>query len=979
METCMNLQPQPRPKRILGGWDNVINEVIECNKNIKNEKEKIKETAREIAIDAVKEKEEWERKSNKEKLMSGIKIAQTISYYIQNYWEAIGGWKMMSGDKKKINEHSQYKEVVEIFKSCPLPNESDGKEDPMNILKKIGGLTKNQMAEVVNTVESVKRCQINTKEDICIVEEVKAGIVLYKEIPPIIEIFNNFNGEKLPVLIVLKDERTKTSIIDLLPCFAKYSQVIALNDSDEETIGRVANGISDVIIVTHSILKQCLKQISQRKFDLIVYENELTESNDLNTPMLLTNLQYDSLLLFITSLQPCFPRYLSLLFPNDLPTTFWQRCNISHIESLAQLLRSLILTVSVHPPSTLRQINAPLPLKLIKPKEFNNPPKLEIPQFPEFLIIKSDIQTKKYDIKNLDNQRLNDAMDEVILKRKIIPLETIHLPKLPEVNLLDSLRRCQSLQPLLDIIDLLIRNKQKFAVVTQNIRFICIVLHALQIIRPTPIVILKKFEDTAVLAGIYKLKGGCVIVSDECVDALRYFNVESVILINSSIGLEIKSIVGAVDVVLVGEKINNQIISTINEKKEKKIDEFARNNYIPCERVVHISKEKLVESILENLYHYKNQKEITTSSNNEIKEENVNTLNTLTIKSNKPDISFINIPSISSQPPLMSVVSTSSNRSIPSPLNENKNIKLPLISTSLQQPIPLTTTSQELETNPIINNNIWDNEIQKIEKKITKKIEDIKKEEKILDIINKLKNYKEKEFLKESDVFKPKENSREGLKQVEIPSLLFKYTPSKYEPCTELKKLNIPIIELNQIQTFYLNPLFIHLAHSDYRKRTNDMLPKKSLKSSSYTQTHPIGPQGPIRIEQAMQYQTRRPIGTPGVAIPMTRYVQLNPAVYTGVTQFNAALIPGNPIMTPSINQTVPQGLAQPVIPPLTPGITGISRPVGYGGKLINGFSIPPPQPDAAQVGLRPMTNYQNQRQPQMSTMTPVFVPKKKN
>ncbi|EKE39822.1 hypothetical protein ENUP19_0327G0019 [Entamoeba nuttalli] len=974
METCMNLQPQPRPKRILGGWDNVINEVIECNKNIKNEKEKIKETAHEIAIDAVKEKEEWERKSNKEKLMNGIKIAQTISYYIQNYWEAIGGWKMMSGDKKKINEHSQYKEVIEIFKSCPLPNENDVKEDPMNILKKIGGLTKNQMAEVVNTVESVKRCQINTKEDICIVEEIKAAIVLYKETPPIIEVFNNFNGEKLPVLIVLKDECTKTSIVDLLPCFAKYSQVIALNDSDEETIGRVANGISDVIIVTHSILKQCLKQISQRKFDLIVYENELTESNDLNTPILLTNLQYDSLVLFITSLQPCFPRHLSLLFPNDLPTTFWQRCNTSHIESLAQLLRSLILTVSVHPPSTLRQINAPRPLKLIKPKEFNSPPKLEIPQFPEFLVIRSNIQSKKFDIKSSDNQRLNNVMDEIILKRKIIPLETIRLPQLPKVNLLDSLRRCQSLQPLLDIIDSLIRNKQRFAVVTQNIRFICMVLHALQIIRPTPIIILKKFEDTSVLAGIYKIKGGCIIVSDECVDALRYFTVESVILMKSSIGLEIKSIVGAVDVILVGEKINNQILPTINEKKEKKIDEFARNHYIPCERVVQISKEKLVESILDNLYHYKNQKEINISSScNEAKEENVNTLS---IKNNKPDISFINIPPISSQPPLINTVSTSSNRNIPSPLNEHKNIKLPLISTSLQQPIPLTTPPQELETNPIINNNIWDNEIQKIEKKITKKIEDIKKEEKILDIINKLKKYKEKEFLKENDVFKPKENSRDGLKQIEIPSLLFKYTPSKYEPCTELKKLNIPIIELNQIQTFYLNPLFIHLAHSDYRKRTNDMLPKKSLKSSSYAQTHPIGPQGPIRIEQAMQYQTRRPIGTGpgGVAIPMTRYVQLNP-VYAGVPQFNAAI----PIMTPSINQTVPQGLAQPVIPPLAPGITGISRPVGYGGKLINGFNIPPPQPDAAQVGLRPMTTYQNQRQPQISTVTPVFVPKKKN
>ena len=68
-----------------------------------------------------------------------------------------------------------------------LINANNHKEDPSNVLKKIGGVTKYQISEVVNAINAVEKCKMMMKanEEISIVKTVKSAIIMYEETPQI--------------------------------------------------------------------------------------------------------------------------------------------------------------------------------------------------------------------------------------------------------------------------------------------------------------------------------------------------------------------------------------------------------------------------------------------------------------------------------------------------------------------------------------------------------------------------------------------------------------------------------------------------------------------------------------------------------------------------------------------------------------------------------------------------------------------------
>ena len=863
-----------------------------------------------------------------------------------------------------------------------LINANNHKEDPSNVLKKIGGVTKYQISEVVNAINAVEKCKMMMKanEEISIVKTVKSANIMYEETPQINEIFVNYNGERQPILIILKDDRTRTMINDLVSCFVKYSCVVALNDADEETIGRVARGNAEITIINHSILKRCLKQIHQRKFELVVYETEDNENeqndNELTKEksLLLTYLKYDSLILFAKTVKVCFPRFLTLLFPNDLPSTFWMRCSNDYLEQLSHILVSLILDVPTRPPTVSRQIEAPGPMKLVKQRQDTVEAFLEIPQYPKCVLVdlnesqnlyfnpilttrkvveviennetetndENKIEEEKQqnivennennnqdnienvnDLNNVNNENiinnsntlndvnneiphinklndnsndnntntinneinsnnqqiendkqneikeeqnetveekkeveidyeynkqrfimdiekdqleklqtispLNSIRNELIVRRKMLHIDIPEQRRLPTPNLLDSMRRSNSLKPLLDTMDTFVRRGKRFAVVTNQIRFTSLILQALQVIKPTSVVILKRYEETSVLAGIHRMKGGCVIVSDECVESLRYFTVDSVVLLKSSIGDEIKSIVGTVDIIFVGKKSNMLIEKKEIKKSQRTIDDYAKKNYIPVEKITKISQEQLIENILEHLQ----KSSQITEDQNEIKmeEEQVNVMNEISMIS---ELNSTQLQFSRQNPPTFGMQQI-----------ELKNNLLPWMSIKSQ---PL---SKQFELEVVEENDQWDDEIKKIEKNISNKIDHIRKETKN-EMQNKLKQFKEKQFLKDgSDNYKMKEHTVEHLQQTEIPSLLFEYKQQPYNRCTKIEHKKIPRIKYSKEENYYINPTPIHLFFCEYNRKLTESVNKKTAKT---TFTHkPETMQRQLPIQQSQQ------------------------------------------------------------------------------------------------------------------------------
>ncbi|KAL7712119.1 Uncharacterized protein QTN25_010243 [Entamoeba marina] len=767
------LQAQPRPKRIVGKWDKVIQESLhnieQFEKNNLNHKNTAAALAREAAIE----------KSLRDK--NALKCSEMI----HNYWESVGGWKMLS-ETKDVDETGNYYEVVKTFEGCLIPEPLT--DDPQTILKRIGGLTKNQIGEVVSSIESVKLIKEKGIDDCCIASELKSVIVMYESIPPLKRVLSNFNGDKLPVLIVMNDDVSPALITELMPFFSRHRVIVGLGDVTPETLGRVANAAADVIIITHNVLKQCLSQLAKRHFDLLIYQNEET-----STSSYACHLTYESIILFTKSFDPCFPRHLTLLFPQQLPDTFWQRCDQSHLSYLSTLLSCCTLSINESAPATITSLPAPHHLIFKKLPISNTPPLLDIPNYPNSLIIDSPTPEKI----------TTSIPDILLLPQKRFSFQPVSLPHVPTETLIDSLRRVESLQPLLNSLEDALKSEKPFAVVTKKVRFVVMLLKVLRVVKVTPVVVLKSLNDVGVFAAVHNTRGGCVIVNDVAVEGLRYFNVDKVILLQSSVGEEIKGILSDVNIIRIGQTPTPQQHHIATTSPQKKIDVFARNNYCSIEPTTVIPKQQLIDHILSSLLPL------------------------------SPEIP----PVISSSPVL----------NIPS------------------------TIDTDWDTT-------WDNDIEMIEKRISTNIEHLKRVEKH-PVTRYLQSYKDKEFLKDySSQFRLKQPKPSQIPSEETPNLLFDYVPPRYIRCTELKKLHIPqFITPTESLILYLNPSFLHFSHSDYLKRCNEILNKRTYKSkypqpSSKTMSfqskdqlrpHPqnITPQGMMRqYPQNLHYRGHPPM-----------------------------------------------------------------------------------------------------------------------
>ncbi|ELP94250.1 hypothetical protein EIN_186970, partial [Entamoeba invadens IP1] len=382
------MKAQPLPKRILSGWDRIVSETLQTYEKSRSDEKTIKTTLLDLATEAVRERYRRWRLSTKEELAQKLKISKLVSNCIQNYWDSVG-CKTEDTSSLSKTEQLQYNDVVETFKSCPFPADDKVSEDPMTVLKKVGGLTKNQMAEVVNVIESVSKF-ISHEEEISLLESVRGGVVV-GNVPPLAELFKNFNGEKFPILIVLKDSTSIGNLGNLVQIIGRYSRVIALSENDENNILRITRGGSEVVIVSHAVLKRCLSTISIKKYEIVIYEME--DGTEPTTDAY--KLNYNSIIVLTKSFDYCFPRFLVLLFPNELTSTFWQRCNASHLNSLSKLLKAMVINVKHQEVSTVKTLPDVLPVKIIRNTEFPEPPLLEIPQFPEFLLIDKQLFCEK--------------------------------------------------------------------------------------------------------------------------------------------------------------------------------------------------------------------------------------------------------------------------------------------------------------------------------------------------------------------------------------------------------------------------------------------------------------------------------------------------------------------------------------------------------------------------------------------------------
>ena len=75
---------------------------------------------------------------------------------------------------------------------------------------------------------------------------------------------------------------------------------------------------------------------------------------------------------------------------------------------------------------------------------------------------------------------INTIKNELIVRRKMFQIDLPEQRRLPTPNLLDSMRRSNSLKPLLDTMDAFVRRGKRFAVVTNQIRFTSLILQTLQ-------------------------------------------------------------------------------------------------------------------------------------------------------------------------------------------------------------------------------------------------------------------------------------------------------------------------------------------------------------------------------------------------------------------------------------------------------------------------------------------------------------------
>ena len=88
--------PQPRPKRILCPWDHVVSQSLRTSERSSATLRQHKDILRRLAHEASNEVTRRERKEKHTQLLHAITVSKTIAGYIENYWEAIGGWKMMN-------------------------------------------------------------------------------------------------------------------------------------------------------------------------------------------------------------------------------------------------------------------------------------------------------------------------------------------------------------------------------------------------------------------------------------------------------------------------------------------------------------------------------------------------------------------------------------------------------------------------------------------------------------------------------------------------------------------------------------------------------------------------------------------------------------------------------------------------------------------------------------------------------------------
>ncbi|ELP94251.1 hypothetical protein EIN_187080, partial [Entamoeba invadens IP1] len=378
--------------------------------------------------------------------------------------------------------------------------------------------------------------------------------------------------------------------------------------------------------------------------------------------------------------------------------------------------------------------------------------------------------------------------------------------------------------------------QKAFAVVTKEVQFVSMLMSALQIVNHTPFFVLKKVDDLVVVASLHNARRGCIIIQDEYVDGIQYFDVDVVVVFRSRAGEDVRNVVGAVDVIYVGESnVKNPVVMSL-EKMERKVDKYIRTVYqqFKTEKCLPVDEDKMLESILDKLREKPN---IEVENKTTLVKENtqLTTQNAAQIVLSRPSSTLLSQPNVKVKQEGIQQLSIQTLNKLP--FNDGPTL-LPKLNVNrpINISIPNTPSPSELVVNP--SNSLWDDEIKTVEKQISNQIDHIKRSEKS-EVATAIKRFKEKEYLKEFvNTYKAKDVVPESPRILENPTLLFEYVPSYYERCTELKKLEVPPQEVYEQQTLYLNPSYLHLAHVDYQKRCSDVIQKKTFKGSHQVPSH---------------------------------------------------------------------------------------------------------------------------------------------